>query len=84
MFNNLKDQIFYEEFNSNEEFNSAFQKKYDELNTMLENFNGFSSYSDDELLNNEIEVKIQEEFEEFITAIKAAIETIETDKGAIR
>lgn len=84
MLNKVKDAILYEDFDSSDEFSNAFIKRYDELIDIKDTFDGFSDYSDDELSNNNLEVKIAEEFEEFSSALKKVIDEVESSKGGVR
>lgn len=83
MFEDIKNQIIYEDFDSREIFRNELQKKLEKLEEKKEDFNSIE-YTDSELSNNILEKKITKEFEEYNHLLEQAIDDIENSIGRLR
>lgn len=83
MLENIKDRILHEDFNSKATFKEAFTEKVNELEDIKSEFDVLS-YTDDELSNNQMEVNISEELENFEKILKDSIDKISEQMKGIR
>ncbi len=83
MFEDMKNKILYENFDSRETFIEVFQNKLEKFEEKKTEF-GNVNYEDDELSNCMLEKNISEEFEEYEKLLEDTIEFIGKEMVGIR